>query len=412
MDRQPLRTVVANPTVKSTDPMQYVALEHVEGGMGRLLDGAELAERKPGDCIVCQPGDVLFGKLRPYLAKSLLITDHICCSSELLVLRPRSSDVEPRFLAYVVQTHDFIEWANRDSYGVKMPRTSWQALGGFPFPVPARADQMRIADTLDELTQALDDAVGGRQRLVALLEERRRSAIVDAVTGGPTRRLGGAVEQVGHVHFPSEWARVRIKDLVFGLQGGDWGEEAHADDGVAVVRAADFNRTRLTVDEGRLPMRRIDEQKLPRLLLQSGDLVMEKSGGGEQQPVGMVVAFDLPLAAVASNFAARVRPSLLVDPRYLLYVFAGIYFSGLVTQFINQTTGIQNIDTEAIVECDWAIPDRDRQAALARSLDDETDRLNQAAELIDQEVGLFQQRRRAMITRCILGDEVGEKFNQ
>lgn len=411
MARQPLGTVVANPTVKNTEPRTYVALEHVESGMGRLLNAVFLAERQPGDSIECAPGDVLFGKLRPYLAKSLMIDAEMSCSSELLVLRPNSSAVDPRFLSYIVQSHDFVEWANRDSYGVKMPRTSWPALSKFPIPVLPPGEQQRTVEDLDIQTAKFDEAIESKRRLLSLLDERRRSAIVDAITGGPERRAGGAYREVGHVAFPPEWSVMRVKDLVDGLQGGDWGEEATGD-GVAVVRAADFNRKRLTVEEERLPRRRIEDQKLTRLLLKPGDLVMEKSGGGEQQPVGMVVAFDLPIAAVASNFAARVRPSARVEPRFLLYVFAAIYFSGLVTKFINQTTGIQNIDTEEIVECEWAIPQLDAQSVIAAALDEEMERINRAAELTEQEVALLQERRRAMITRRIIGDRLGEGFDQ
>ncbi|MEP7378168.1 MAG: restriction endonuclease subunit S [Chloroflexota bacterium] len=175
MDRVPLRAVVSNPTTKATEPGPFIALEHLDGAMGRLLPELAIGERPAGDSIEFRPGDVLFGKLRPYLAKSLLVTEQGHCSSELLVLRPDMKKLEPRYLAYVVQTHDFVEWANRDSYGVKMPRTSWQALSGFPLPLPSLDEQREIAEQLDREADRIDLLLELAERERRLLRERRRA---------------------------------------------------------------------------------------------------------------------------------------------------------------------------------------------------------------------------------------------
>lgn len=100
---------------------KYVGMENVQSGNGKYL---ETEETKPeGISTSFKKGDVLFGKLRPYLAKSWLAEFSGICSSEFLVLR--SNKVSPRFLNYFTLTEEFINQIDSSTYGSKMPRASW-----------------------------------------------------------------------------------------------------------------------------------------------------------------------------------------------------------------------------------------------------------------------------------------------
>ena len=71
---------------------------------------------------------------------------------------------------------------------------------------------------------------------------------------------------------------------------------------------------------------------------------MEKSGGGEQQPVGMVVSYLGPEGAVCSNFVARMRSREGVVSRFMVYLHAYLYASRVTNISVKQTTGIQNLE--------------------------------------------------------------------
>lgn len=174
---------------------------------------------------------------------------------------------------------------------------------------------------------------------------------------------------------------VRLKRLVGSLKNGAWGKDPVEGEGVFCVRAADFDYTNLRVTMARAPKRAIPPASAAALALRPGDIVLEKSGGGENQPVGRAVLFDGSEPAVCSNFAARLRPASGVDSRHLTYLLASLYSEGATERCIKQTTGIQNLDTDAwlLTEVpDWPI---DTQHLIADFLDDQVSRIDEAVRL-------------------------------
>ena len=166
--------------------LPYLALEHLVGGTGALEPQAELPIHTGGEqgSSAVRPGDVLFGKLRPYLAKTFLISEPAYASTELMALRPASS-MESRYLAYLVGSRPLIDWATASSEGTRMPRTSWEKLGAFRVEtVPTLKHQRAIADYLDTETTRIDALITKKLRIVELvheLGERKEEQIALAV---------------------------------------------------------------------------------------------------------------------------------------------------------------------------------------------------------------------------------------
>lgn len=390
-------------------PLPHVTLEDVESGTGRLRSDYERAA-KPGDesVIAFRPGDVLFGKLRPYLEKSLLCNDEGYCSPELLVLRPLAG-ISSRYLAYIVRSATFVSWAVASSEGVKMPRTAWEELGEFRLPLTDLDTQERTADFLDTETKRLDAVLESKSRLRALLHLRRQAVVVAGVTGKlPSEHSGHETTKPSSEHpwlgaFPSGWPVKRLRFLVGAVDAGDWGSEPTGANDVGVIRAADFDRSRLRVDPAGIPIRHVDASKVRSLLLRRGDLVLEKSGGGEEAPVGLAVLFDLELPAVPSNFAARLRPRPGVTASYLRYVLAALYFLGINTRSIKQTTGIQNLDVHALLDEPWAVPNLDTQSRIVAAIERELSTIDRLDDLLAEQVTKLAEYRRALITESVTG---------
>src|SRR6185503_19549648 len=93
-------------------------------------------------------------------------------------------------------------------------------------------------------------------------------------------------------------------------------------------------------------LRNIKENERIGRVLQRGDLLLEKSGGGELQPVGCVVLYDDPRPAVFSNFVARVVLAPDTCSSFWRYLHAAAYAVRLNTRSIKQTSGIQNLDQQ------------------------------------------------------------------
>ena len=189
--------------------LPYTGLEHIESWTGRLTPSEEISTSE-GQSSRYEPGDVLFGKLRPYLAKAFRANEHGICTGELLVLRPK--DVSQDYLFSYVLARDFISIVDSSTYGAKMPRASWDFIGDLPVLLPSEAEQRTIAAFLDRETGRIDALIAKKGRQIELLQEKRTALISHAVTKGldpdaPMKDSG--VEWLGEV--PEHWTFLPLK---------------------------------------------------------------------------------------------------------------------------------------------------------------------------------------------------------
>lgn len=196
---------------------------------------------------------------------------------------------------------------------------------------------------------------------------------------------------------PTGWHRASLRYLAQGPKNGAWGSEAGEDEIDAIcVRVADFDWSHLTLKLDEPTTRSFKKQQFKNLRLVPGDIVIEKSGGGEKTPVGRVVSFDEHIDAVTSNFVARIRPRENVWNRYFLYLLAAHYMSGYSHQFIKQNTGIQNLDDTNLFRSEVWIPDLATQRRIADFLDRETARIDLLIEKKQRLVVLLAAKREAL----------------
>lgn len=159
--------------------IRYVGMENISSGTGKFLSKDEMTPE--GTSVSFECNDVLFGKLRPYLAKSWLATFSGICSSEFLVLQPKK--IHARYLNYYLLTNEFIKQVDSSTYGSKMPRANWDFISQLPVPTWTYEESKAIAVYLDNLTAKLDCLLEKQNQQVSLLQERRTALISAAVTG-------------------------------------------------------------------------------------------------------------------------------------------------------------------------------------------------------------------------------------
>jgi len=200
---------------------------------------------------------------------------------------------------------------------------------------------------------------------------------------------------------PAHWQVDRAKWAVTGCKNGVWGAEPDGENDIACVRVADFDRTKLTVGDEKLTNRAIAQSDREGRLLKSGDLLLEKSGGGELQPVGAVVQFAHSWPAVTSNFVARMPIAPGMDSRFFAYAHAHLYTGRVNVRSIKQTTGIQNLDSQQYLDEPIAYPPLTEQQTIARFLDHKTAQID---ALIAKKQALLQklaEKRTALISHAV-----------
>lgn len=163
-----------------------IELEHLSQGSGTLLgyaDSKDLLSQKS----IFTKGDVLFGKLRPYLRKFLFAEFEGVCTTEIWVLQA-SSNTCNRFLYQLIQSDKIIEAANL-STGTKMPRAEWKTVSATKIPVPSKSEQTAIATALSDA----DALISSLEKLIAKKRNIKQGAMQKLLApkeGWEVKRLG------------------------------------------------------------------------------------------------------------------------------------------------------------------------------------------------------------------------------
>ena len=161
--------------------LPYMGMENIESFTARKIYDDENPSQSDGVGSYFSKNNVLFGKLRPYLAKAYLCNEEGFCSSELLVLE--AADIHPNYLVKLVLSNWFVEMINSSTYGAKMPRASWDYIGNLICPIPAKDEQLEIASFISKETERIDQMKKLNVRTIKKLEEYRSALITSAVTG-------------------------------------------------------------------------------------------------------------------------------------------------------------------------------------------------------------------------------------
>lgn len=208
------------------------------------------------------------------------------------------------------------------------------------------------------------------------------------------------VEWLGEV--PSHWGLSSLKRCVDGCTNGIWGSEPEeGSNNTIVLRVADFDRNKLEVSEEKLTLRNISPKESESRLLKKGDLLIEKSGGGDKTLVGCVVVFDKDFRAVTSNFVAKMTPKIGYESRFLKYAFSLLYDGRVNYASIKQTTGIQNLDSDAYLMEKFVFPEKEEQTQIAKFLDHETAQIDTLIEKQQTLIQLLKEKRQAGISHAV-----------
>ena len=158
---------------------RYIGMENIESFTGKINDIPLIAE---GIANSFYKDEILFGKLRPYLAKSYLADFDGICSTEFLVYRS-TKVLNNRFALNIFLSYGFIDAVNASTYGSKMPRANAEFISNMFLAIPSLSEQKQIIDYLDIQTAKIDQAIALKTAHIEKLKEYKSVLINDVVTG-------------------------------------------------------------------------------------------------------------------------------------------------------------------------------------------------------------------------------------
>lgn len=180
VDGVKLKFLANKITRRNFELRPYIALENVSPRRGRLKGSfSELEFQKEG--IATEKGMVIFGKLRPYLAKTVVVESKAVCSSEFIVLEPVK--VTSEYLKYLMLTSGFIELVNGSTYGTKMPRANSDFIMNLKINIPNLNEQNQIVEDISACEIQLDKVKKIILDKIESLLELKESIISEVVSG-------------------------------------------------------------------------------------------------------------------------------------------------------------------------------------------------------------------------------------
>ncbi|HFE5627874.1 TPA: restriction endonuclease subunit S [Staphylococcus aureus] len=157
----------------------YIGLENVLSYEGRIYDyGMLLKDSKEK---YFEKGNILYSKLRPYLAKAFIADITGSCSGEFIVFKNFKGN--KRYLLYWLISQLFTDFINATSYGAKMPRSSWDYIKETSIPRPPKHEENEIVNYLDDKLSQINKLIENKIKIIKELETYKNSLIYEYVTG-------------------------------------------------------------------------------------------------------------------------------------------------------------------------------------------------------------------------------------
>lgn len=385
-------------------PRPLIALENLQSGTGTLVSEAALSNLVPPKVGAADvsTGDVLFGKLRPYLAKAWVADRPARASTELLCLRP-SVGIDSGWLGYVAVSAPFVDWAVATSDGTKMPRTSWERLGSFHLNVPSISAQRTTADYLDRETARIDALIMAKRRMLGVLKERWQTVMHDAVAGCLVKGKRG--RRRAHLpwleYLPAHWREAQLK-LVAGLGTGHTPSRSRPEWWV--------DPTIPWVTTGEVAQMRSDGiECITETREQISELGLANSSA-ELHPAETVVLCRTASAGYSAIMGRDMATSQdfatwtcgpLIAPRFLLLCLRAMRQDLLGRLAMGSThKTIYMPDIESIMV---PLPPVDEQMEIVAAVYHEQGALDTCADRLSEQIDLLQERRQALITAAVTG---------
>ncbi|MEI0491949.1 restriction endonuclease subunit S [Brachyspira intermedia] len=286
---------------KNKTNYKCIELEHIESDTG-ILKGYINSNDQLSIKNIFENGDILYGKLRPYLRKFHNAKFNGVCSSEIWVLKGKK--VINEFLYYFIQSYKFDHIANI-SCGTKMPRADWSYMSEINFIIPPLEEQKHIAEVLS----LCDDIIENLTELIEKKEQYKKGVM--------QRLLSGEVRFKG---FTDEWKTVRLGDLATITSAGVDKKINTDEKKVRLLNYLDvFNRNKLYDNEISFITSANDTQ-IEKCNIKKGDLFITPSSEDREGIAKSAVAMEDFDNVVYSYHIIRLRFNKEIDLKFKSYM--------------------------------------------------------------------------------------------
>lgn len=372
-----------------SNEIKYIGLEHLEKDKG--IVGFSSADKVKSTKNAFQEGQILYGRLRPYLNKHDIASFSGVCSTDILVFEA-SVLVANVLVDKFFNLPFFIEYVVANSKGINLPRVSEKTILNTTFPLPPLSEQQRIVERIEELFAKLDEAKERLQEVANSFAVRKAAILHKAFTGELTQqwRWENGVSD-------ASWEESNFGKFTVSQYG--YTEKAHWEKiGPKFLRITDIQDNKVDWDE--VPWCPIDEDGMKQYAVEIGDIMIARTGA----TTGKSYLICDDVEAVFASFLIRLKVvNKNLDYNYLYGYMQSEDYWRQITDF---SSGIAQpgVNASKLKQIKFKCPTLSEQHEIVRLIDDLLARERAAQQAAEQALASIDLMKKSILARAFRGE--------
>lgn len=434
----PLGEVVkpTRPRVKPTDypDLPFIGMEHIEAHSMKLL-GTVPASAMKSSAVHFKSGDVLYGRLRPYLNKVYRPSFEGLCSAEFIVL-PETERLDGKYLQYFLNSGAFVRFASHLNAGDR-PRVDFDQIAAHDIPLPHVDVQRSVVAEIEKQFSRLDEAVANLRRVKAHLK-RYKAAILKAAVEGRlveseaeiARREGRSYETGAQLlqrilktrrilwkskgkykepaapdttdlpELPEGWVWATVEQISGLVEYGSSSKTNEDSTGIPVLRMGNIVEGELVFGELKYLPARHDE--FPKLLLEPGDLLFNRTNSPEL--VGKTAVFrGSPRKCSFASYLIRIRLVEGGATGFLAAYISSSHGRNWLKSVVTQQVGQANVNGTKLQALVVPLPPELEQARIVGEIDRRLSLIRETASQVDANRLRAERLRQSILVKAFSG---------
>lgn len=375
-----------------SNEIKYIGLEHLEKDKG--IVGFSSADKVKSTKNAFQEGQILYGRLRPYLNKHDIASFSGVCSTDILVLEA-SVLVANVLVDKFFNLPFFIEYVVANSKGINLPRVSEKTILNTTFPLPPLSEQQRIVERIEELFAKLDEAKERLQEVADSFAVRKAAILYKAFTGELTkqwRRANGVSD--------ASWEEKKLGEVGSWLGGGTPStsrEEYWENGNILWITSKDMKST--VIEDTLMKVNEIGVKNSSANYIEKPALLVVMRSG--------ILRRTFPVAMVKKPFTVNQDLKAIIpdedDLEFLYWMLLSNEQRILNTCMKNGTT-VESINSNALKDLTFKCPTLPEQHEIVRLIDDLLARERAAQQAAEQALASIDLMKKSILARAFRGE--------
>lgn len=382
----------------SDSSLPKIALENIESWTGKYI---ETDSDFMGEGVEFKKDDILFGKLRPYLAKVYKAEFAGQAVGDIYVFRG-NEEQNPEYLKYLLLSYPFISVVDGSTYGAKMPRANWDFISHLVLPCPPKTEQVTIAAFLDHKVGQIDATIAEKEQMIEDIKAYRSAIISEAVTKGLDKNVemkDSGIEWMGMI--PKHWGLVKLKNKAkvngrIGFRGYTTADLVPKGQGAYTIGGKHI--TNCVIDLSNPDFISWDKYyESPEIMVKKGDILMAQRGS-----LGKAALVREDIGHATINPSLVLLNSIAMNEVFLYYYLVSSSCLAYI-DLLNTATAVPMISQNQIENIFVPIPSGKEQKQIADYLDRKTKEIDETTIIVSTQISELKSYKSSLITEAVTG---------